>query len=97
MGPLKPTENSLWRFAAWVKHGFLILVACFFLYFGIAVLHGAYQLDDPFTFILTFFASNLMILISAALLIVFLIRARAALGIKRRGFRGKKPSDPSVD
>ena len=97
MEPLKPMGCSLRRFIGGVKHGLLILIACFFLYFGIAVLHGAYQLNDPFTFILTFFASNLMILISAALLIAFLLRAGAALGIKMRGFRRKKPSDPSIE
>jgi hypothetical protein len=55
----------------------LILTAGFFIYFGIKVLLGAFSLKDPFSFILTFFASNFIILISAALLIGFLFRMAA--------------------
>lgn len=52
----------------------LILVACFFLGFGIHLLVAAYHLNDPFYFVMTFFSSNLIILISAALLVGFIIR-----------------------
>jgi len=52
----------------------LTLAACFFVVFGIYVLIGAYTLKDPYSFILTFFASNLMILISATLLLGFVLR-----------------------
>jgi hypothetical protein len=34
----------------------------------------AYQILDPFSFVMTFFASNLIILISAALLLGFILR-----------------------
>ncbi len=47
----------------------LILTGCFFLAFGVSVLIQSYRLNDPFSFVLTFFASNLMILISAAILL----------------------------
>lgn len=57
-----------------VKLALLILAACFFLAFGIHLLIAAYSLKDPFNFVMTFFASNLIILISAALLIGFVIR-----------------------
>ncbi len=50
-----------------VKNILLLAVSCFFLLFGIQVLRAAYTLKDPFTFTMTFFASNLIILISAAL------------------------------
>jgi hypothetical protein len=34
----------------------------------------AYQITEPFSFIMTFFASNLIILISATLLLGFVIK-----------------------
>jgi hypothetical protein len=49
-------------------------VAAFFLFFGIQLLISAYELKDPYTFIMTFFASNFIILISAALIIGFAYR-----------------------
>jgi nitrogen fixation/metabolism regulation signal transduction histidine kinase len=59
----------------WLQQVVLTLVAVFFLAFGIQILVGAYRLNDPFTFIMTFFASNLIILISLTLLIGFVYRA----------------------
>ena len=64
--------SSLW---VWGRLIALIIVGLGFLGFGIALLISAYQLTDPFVFVLTFFSSNFIILISAALLIGFLIRA----------------------
>lgn len=58
----------------WIKYAALLMVGLFFLVFGIQVLFLAYQLNDPFAFVMTFFASNLMILISAALALVFLLK-----------------------
>ena len=58
----------------WIRQVILVLVGCFFLFFGISILIVAYQLKDPFSFIMTFFASNLMILISATLVLGFIIR-----------------------
>ena len=58
----------------WTKQAILTIVACFFLGFGILLLISAYQLEDPFSFIMTFFASNLIILISGVLLVGFVLR-----------------------
>jgi hypothetical protein len=52
----------------------LALIAVFFILFGINLLYMAYQILDPFSFVMTFFASNLIILISAALLLGFILR-----------------------
>ena len=60
----------------WIKHILVILLSCFFLLFGIQILIAAYNLTDPFSFILTFFASNFIILISAALIFVFIYRIK---------------------
>ncbi len=69
-----------------VKLVFLILLGFFFLAFGTYLLIAAYHLKDPFNFIMTFFASNLIILISVSLLIGFFIRL----------FRPEKTSDNDV-
>ena len=56
----------------WVTQIILSFLAIFFIIFGIDLLYMAYQLNEPFSFIMTFFASNLIILISAALLFSFI-------------------------
>jgi hypothetical protein len=58
----------------WIRQIVLISISAFFLYFGIRLLVSAYNLNDPFTFLMTFFASNFIILISAALMIGFAYR-----------------------
>ena len=58
----------------WVKQIILIVLGGFYLYFGVHLLIASYQLNNPFHFLLTFFASNFIILISAALLIGFVYR-----------------------
>jgi len=58
----------------WIRQIILILIAGFYLVFGIQLLVSAYRLNDPGNFILTFYASNFMILISAALLAGFIYR-----------------------
>jgi hypothetical protein len=51
-----------------------ITVGAFYLVFGIMLLIAAYRLNNPLAFILTFFASNLVILISAAVVVGLIIR-----------------------
>jgi hypothetical protein len=63
----------------WVTQVSLALVAAFFIVFGIDLLLTAYRISDPFSFILTFFASNLIILISATLLLSFIVRMVAQM------------------
>ena len=58
----------------WVKQILLIVLGGFYLYFGVHLLIASYQLNNPFSFLLTFFASNFIILISAALLMGFVYR-----------------------
>jgi hypothetical protein len=58
----------------WIRQVILTLVGCFFLIFGIQLLISAYRLENPFWFVMTFFASNLIILISAALLVGFVVQ-----------------------
>jgi len=63
----------------WIRQIVLILVALFFTSFGVHVLISAYTLKDPFSFVLTFFASNLIILISLVMLIAFCIQVWKAI------------------
>ncbi|CAN2041244.1 conserved hypothetical protein [Candidatus Magnetomoraceae bacterium gMMP-15] len=69
--------NKLW----WIRQILLTLTGCFFLFFGIQILIAAYSLKNPFFFIMTFFASNLIILISATLIIGFIYKMLAAYKI----------------
>jgi len=52
------------------------VVELFFVLFGIYLLILSYHLTDPFSFIMTFFASNLVILISAVLLLGLVLKFR---------------------
>jgi len=52
------------------------ILELFFLLFGIYLLILSYHLTDPFSFIMTFFASNLVILISAVLLLGLILKFR---------------------
>jgi hypothetical protein len=54
----------------------LAIVELFFLLFGVYLLVLAYHLTDPLSFIMTFFASNLVILISAVLLLGLVLKYR---------------------
>jgi hypothetical protein len=59
----------------WMGQLMLTGAACFFVFFGITLLMAAYQLKDPFSFIMTFFAASLIILISAVMVMGFVMRA----------------------
>ena len=62
--------NLFW----WIRQIVLISISVFFVYFGIRLLISSYELNDPFTFLMTFFASNFIILISGTLIIGFAYR-----------------------
>ncbi|MCP4629423.1 MAG: hypothetical protein GY850_38850 [bacterium] len=58
----------------WIRQIVLILLGSFFLYYGVELLISSYDLNDPYSFIMTFFASNFIILISATLIFGFVYR-----------------------
>ena len=58
----------------WIRQIVLLLAGCLFLFFGIQLLIGAYRLKDPSWFIMLFFSSNLVILISATILVGIIYR-----------------------
>ncbi len=62
------------KYSWWLLQILLSAVCCFFLLFGIDLLIGSYQLKDPYSFIMTFFSSSFIILISLALFVSFIIK-----------------------
>jgi hypothetical protein len=58
----------------YAKYAGLLLISILFLFFGVNVLISAYRLNDPFAFVMTFFASNFIILISASIAVGLSIR-----------------------
>ena len=62
------------NYGGYVKNIILTFVATGFSLFGVYVLVFAYSLNDPFSFILSFFAASLIILISLALVAGFVTR-----------------------
>jgi len=65
------------------------ILSIFFLFVGISLCRAAYDLKNPYQFILTFFSSNFIILISAVILLGVVLRM---IGRLRQG-----PSPAAVD
>ena len=60
-------KKVYFKYFWWIWQTFLIVLSAFFLVMGIMICIYSYQLNNPFHFILSFFASNLIILISAVI------------------------------
>ncbi len=73
----------------------LVAIGTFFLLFGIYLLIAAYQLKNPYSFIMTFFASNLMILISAVLVMGFILRMIKVFKLTRMPDETENKTDDS--
>jgi hypothetical protein len=73
-------KSGLW----WIGQIILLLLAIFFLGFGVHVLILAYHLKDPSHFILTFFASNLIILISGVIAMGLVLRMKRFLTLRKQ-------------
>jgi len=58
----------------WIKTGIVGFSSIFFLFWGIDNLISAYRLTHPQTFVVYFFSSNLIILISLTGLLFSIIR-----------------------
>ncbi|HKJ97639.1 MAG TPA: hypothetical protein VJ959_01855 [Desulfotignum sp.] len=62
------------KYTWWILQIVLMLVSVFFFFFGLDLLMKSYGLEDPYTFIMTFFAANFILLISVALVFTFVIK-----------------------
>ena len=80
----------------WTACGASALVSIFFLLVGISLCIASYNLNHPHEFILTFFASNLIILISVVVIIAVIVRVldRLRHGVPHATGEGPRlPSD----
>ena len=68
----------------WLIRQVVLILVAFFLYYGIQLLISSYDLNDPFVFIMTFFAANFIILISATLIFGFTYRIVMAFRQSKR-------------
>ena len=78
------------KYLWWAVQVLCLLISLFFFVFGIDLIRGAYGLNDPFSFIMTFFAASFIILISLTLTLVFIIKMI-------RVYRCLKPSKAQED
>ena len=78
------------KYLWWTAQLLCLLISLFFFVFGVDLIRGAYGLDDPFSFIMTFFAASFIILISLTLTLVFIIKMI-------RVYRCLKPSKAQED
>ncbi|MCA1793074.1 MAG: hypothetical protein ABR534_00295 [Desulfotignum sp.] len=62
------------KYTWWIFQIVLILVSLFFFVFGLDLLMASYGLEDPFSFIMTFFAASFILLISTTLAVTFFIK-----------------------
>ncbi len=62
------------KYSWWFFQVLGMLISAFFIIFGIDLLRGAYTLNDPFSFVMVFFAASFILLISLTLFISFLIK-----------------------
>lgn len=74
-----PPAGQKKGFVWWIRQTILTIIAGFFVWFGVAVMIGAYGLGDPFSFIMTFFAASLIIMISLVMGLAFFMRMRREL------------------
>ena len=58
----------------WTACGASAIASIFFLFVGISLCIASYNLNHPHQFILTFFASNLIILISVVIMVAVIVR-----------------------
>jgi Kef-type K+ transport system membrane component KefB len=72
------SNRNIRQSSRWWWFGQLLLtgIASFFVIFGISLLMASYRLGDPFSFIMTFFAASLIILISVVMVLGFVMRMR---------------------
>ena len=63
----------------WGKNGFIGILSLFFLIFGVETLMGAYTLNNPMEFIMYFFSSSLIVLISLVGVIYLIFRIHTFL------------------
>jgi fucose 4-O-acetylase-like acetyltransferase len=77
----------------WTVAAASAILAIFFLIVGISLCRAAYDLENPYQFILTFFSSNLIILISVVILLGVVLRI---IGRLRQGHSPAAAASPQL-
>jgi hypothetical protein len=77
----------------WVGQSLMGLFFVSFLVLGIDLCRASFHLKEPYQFILTFFASNLIILVSAALLAGLIVRIIGRVRGRHETPQHPEPSD----
>ncbi len=80
------------KYSWWFIQVLMILLSIFFTIFGIDLLIGAYSINNPFTFIMLFFSSSFIILISLTLFTGFIIKM-----VRMYRFLKNAPNDQNKD
>ena len=80
----------------WLKQLLLTLLALFFLFFGISLLVSAYRLNNPFSFVMTFFGASLMTLISATMVLGFVVKMMTRRKTSASGEPDPEDSSPEM-
>jgi hypothetical protein len=83
-------KKVYYRYFWWVWQSILILLSGFFLALGVEVFIYSYRLKNPFYFILSFFASNLIIMISGVILAGIIYRMVGVYRIMKKKDIDKK-------
>ncbi len=78
-------KRVLW----WLGQCLLVVAASFFLLYGISLFRSAYELNEPFNFIMMIFASNLIILVNAVLLVGIVLRMINVYKLLKKGSPGE--------
>lgn len=78
-------KSKLWLIVQCI----LVLAAAFFLVYGIGLFRSAYQLNNPFHFIMMIFASNLIILVNGTIMIGLVYRMINVYNILKKGDKGE--------
>lgn len=73
----------------WGKNIFIALFSLFFLLFGIQALISSYSVKNPLEFIMCFFSSSLIILISIVGIIYPSFRIKTILKLQKMDENGK--------
>jgi hypothetical protein len=73
----------------WGKNIFIALFSLFFLLFGIQALISSYSMKNPLEFIMCFFSSSLIILISIVGIIYPSFRIKTILKLQKMDENGK--------
>lgn len=76
-------KKIYFKYLWWIWQVTLVFFFIFFFCFGILMTLAAYDLNQPYAFILVFFGSNLVVMISAVMVVGLIYRMLAVYRLTR--------------